>query len=263
MSEPAPSGSDVAAARGRKPRPLTAALASAAVVALLLLVGWGVRNARMNERLLTTDPSELTSHPELISYAIDVAKPAYAHHCASCHGAQMQGDQTKGAPSLKDSIWLYDAGGIGDLERTILHGIRSGDAKSRNITDMPALGRTMQLSPAEVDDVTAYVLAMTHSGQDMAAVARGSTIFQGKGSCYDCHSADAAGNPDYGAPALNDAEWLYGGSREAIEHSVTDGRHGVCPAWIDKLKPAVIRSLAVYIHQASSKPAAPEGPAHG
>ncbi len=257
---PAPGKSAAAPPRGRR---ITAALASAAIVALLLLIGFSIRGGHLSGELLTTDPDRVTQSPTLVSYAEGLARPAYAKNCASCHGAQMQGDQAKGAPNLKDAIWLYDAGGVGDLERTILYGIRSGNAKSRNITDMPALGRTMQLSPAEVDDVTTYVLSLTHPNQDMAAVARGSAIFQGKGSCYDCHSADAAGNPDYGAPALSDADWLYGGGGASIRHSVNEGRHGVCPAWIGKLKPAVIRSLAIYIHQVSSKPAAPEGPAHG
>ena len=249
---------------GRKNRPnrIVIGFAAAAIVGLVLLIGWGIHTSRMNARLLTTDPDQLTRHTDLVSYATGVARPVYARHCASCHGAQMQGDQSKGAPNLKDAIWLYGDGGVGDLERTILYGIRSGNAKSRNITDMPALGRTMQLSPAEIEDVTSFVLSLTQPGQDQAAVARGSAIFQNKGVCYDCHSADAGGNPDYGAPAFTDRDWLYGGSRQAIRQSINEGRHGHCPAWIGKLKPAVIRALAVYIHQVSHT-SAPQGPPHG
>ena len=34
-------------------------------------------------------------------------KDIYAQNCAMCHGANGEGDQTKGAPRLNDNIWLY------------------------------------------------------------------------------------------------------------------------------------------------------------
>ena len=220
----------------------------AAVVAVLAIgtaAAAALHQHRLYVRLLTTDPDDLESHPELVRYAHSLAAPAYRAHCAGCHGADMQGDQSRGAPSLKDAVWLYDQGAVGDVERTILYGIRSGHAKARNITDMPPLGRNLQLSRAEISDVTTYVLAMSRPQADAAAVQRGAQIFQGKGVCYDCHSGDAAGNPDYGAPNLTDRDWLYGGSRAAVYSSVLNGRHGLCPAWIGKLSPGVIRALAL------------------
>ena len=228
----------------------------AAVLLAALLIYGAVHAHLMANRLVATDPDQISNHPELVRYAESLAKPAYAAHCASCHGADMKGDPSKGAPNLSDSIWLYDFGAVGDVERTILYGVRSGNLKARNITDMPPIGRNMQLSPAEIADVTTFVLSLTHPQKDQAAVARGGQLFQTKGVCYDCHSSDAAGNPDYGAPAFTDADWLYGGDYDSIYKSIYSGRHGLCPAWIGKLKPAVIRALAVYLHQVSqaSKP---------
>jgi cytochrome c oxidase cbb3-type subunit 3 len=237
----------------------------AAVAAVL--IGLAVHDQTTARRLLVTDPSEVTHHPDLVRYATRLAEPAYARNCAGCHGRGLQGDQSKGAPSLKDGIWLYEDGSVGSIERTVLYGIRSGNAKSRNITDMPPLGRTMQLSAPEVGDVESYVLALSGHPGDPGAVQRGSVIFQTKGVCYDCHSGDATGNPDYGAPALNDREWLYGGDAKAVFDSIYSGRHGVCPAFIDKLKPKVIRALAVWLHQVSKgalpAPGDKGGPAHG
>ena len=228
---------------------------------------WTIHDHQMSTRLLVTDPTELPRHADLVRYAEHLAKPAYAKHCASCHGDQMQGEHAKGAPNLKDKIWLYEDGGVGSIERTLLYGIRSGNGKARNITDMPPLGRSQQLSADEVRDVETYVLALSGNPGDPAAVQRGSVIFQVKGVCYDCHSGDATGNPDYGAPALNDKEWLYGGDRKTVFESIYSGRHGVCPAWIDTLKPAVIRALAVYLHQVSRgdlpAPGDKRGAAHG
>ena len=244
-------------------RPRTAIAAAVAVLAVGWLIASAVHAHDMDVKLLRTDPDQLPSRPELVSYAESLARPAYKAHCASCHGADMKGDPKKGAANLTDDVWLYDFGGVADIERTILYGIRSGNAKGRNITDMPALGRNFQLTPAEIRDVETFVFSLTRPEADQAAVARGSAIFQVKGVCYDCHSADAAGNPDYGAPAFTDKDWLYGGDEKTVYESIYSGRHGLCPAWIGKLKPAVIRALAVYINHVSHKPQAPGGPAHG
>lgn len=241
-----------------------AALICALLLAAFGLAGWAVRDHIMTTRLLVTDPDDVPKHADLVAYAESIAKPAYAAHCASCHGADMKGDQSKGAPNLTDKVWLYDFGGVGDIERTILYGIRSGNAKARNITDMPALGRTMQLSPDEIRDAANFVISITRPREvDPASAARGALLFQGKGVCYDCHSSDAAGNPDYGAPAFTDTDWIYGGDFKTVYQSIYSGRHGLCPAFIDKLKPKVIRALAVYIHQVSHQPPAHGGQAHG
>jgi len=247
-------------------RPAIIGAAAAAVLALGAGAAAVVHQHQLSVRLLVTDPDQLESDPELVRYAEGLASPAYRAHCASCHGKDMQGDRSRGAPNLADAVWLYDQGAVGDVERTILYGVRSGHSKSRNITDMPPLGRNLQLSRAEVSDVTSYVLAFTRPQADAAAVQRGSLIFQGKGVCYDCHSGDAAGNPDYGAPNLADEDWLYGGSREAVYSSVLNGRHGLCPAWIDRLKPGVIRALALDLHlraEAARARKTPPGGTHG
>jgi cytochrome c oxidase cbb3-type subunit 3 len=235
--------------------------AGVGLLALVLIFG-AIREHQMGVRLLVTDPDQIPSQPDLVRYAEGLAKPAYAAHCAACHGADMKGDQTKGAPNLSDSIWLYDFGGVGDIERTVLYGIRSGNLKARNITDMPPIGRNMQLSPAEVHDVTTFVINITRPQADQAAVARGGKIFQTKGVCYDCHSSDAAGNPDYGSPAFTDTDWIYGGDFNSVYQSIYSGRHGLCPAWIGALKPKVIRALAVYLHQVSQASKAKGAPVH-
>lgn len=254
MSDPQPT---------RRRRSLWPWIGALAALLVVVLVVSAAREHSLATRLLVTDPDQISSHPELVRYAESLAKPAYAAHCASCHGADLKGDQKKGAPNLSDSVWLYDFGAVGDIERTILYGVRSGESKARNITDMPPVGRNMQLSPAEISDVTTFVINITRPQKDQAAVARGSKIFQTKGVCYDCHSSDAAGNPDYGAPAFTDADWLYGGDFASVYQSIYSGRHGLCPAWIDKLKPKVVRALAVYLHQVSQASKAHGTQAHG
>jgi cytochrome c oxidase cbb3-type subunit III len=216
------------------------------------------RGYLLAQQLVSANPDEIPLNPRLVSYANEVGRSAFKSNCASCHGADMKGSQGKGVPNLTDNIWLYDFGRVSDIERTVLYGIRSGLGKSHNVTDMPAIGRQKALTPAEVKDVIAYTLSLSRHPEDPAAIERGSKLFQDKGVCYDCHSRDAKGIPDYGAPSLIDSDWLYGGDERSIFKSVYDGRHGKCPAWIDTLSFPTIRAIAVYIHSMSQE--SPESP---
>lgn len=219
----------------------------------ILLTGYFVeKHVSAHERLLASFADSLPGDHELHAYALALARPAYADHCAGCHGAGFQGDSQHGVPDLRRGVWLYDFGRVSDIERTILYGIRSGHGRARNVTDMPAMGLTHRLTADEISDVANYVRSLSRAGEDPAAIARGAAIYQGKGECFDCHGADASGNIDWGAPPLTGATWLYGGSRAAIITSIHDGRHGMCPAWIGVLDAATIRALAVLLHDVNT-----------
>ena len=214
----------------------------------------------LEDRLVRRWPEELAHSPELMRFAVSLAQPVYAAHCASCHGANLRGNQAMGAPNLADSIWLYGDGGIGDIENTLLYGIRSGHPKGHNVTDMPAEGRTHQLSAPEIDDVVEFVLHLSRRPHDEAAAERGRKLFYDKGNCFDCHASDAMGNTDYGSPALLGPTWNYGGDRQTLRRTIYSGRHGLCPAWISQLTPPQIRALAVYLYIESHPQAAPARP---
>ncbi|MCP5151092.1 MAG: cytochrome-c oxidase, cbb3-type subunit III [Ectothiorhodospiraceae bacterium] len=51
--------------------------------------------------------------------------------------------------------------------------------------------------------------------------------------CTGCHGSDAGGVR--GFPNLRDGDWLWGGTPEAIETSISAGRNGMMPAWKDAL----------------------------
>ncbi|HSM19747.1 MAG TPA: cytochrome C oxidase Cbb3, partial [Hyphomicrobiales bacterium] len=51
-----------------------------------------------------------------------------------------------------------------------------------------------------------------------------------------------------GAPALNDAIWLYEDTVEAIAGQIRNPRHGVMPAWAGRLEDTTIKQLALYVH---------------
>jgi cytochrome c oxidase cbb3-type subunit 3 len=89
-------------------------------------------------------------------------------------------------------------------------------------------------------------------------------LFAGPGGCFDCHAPDGKGDPAIGAPNLTDGIALYGdGSRESLSMSITYGRHGVCPAWATRIRPAAIRELAVFVYSLSHPRGAAANPALG
>jgi cytochrome c oxidase cbb3-type subunit 3 len=236
---------------GGKINPRLAAVAAVALVALIGAGARAVQRAQLSHRLVATEADRVTADPTLVHFAHSIAVPAFAKHCAQCHGADMKGNQAIGAPNLTDKIWLYDQGGVADIERTILYGVRSGHAKSRNITDMPAVGRLGVLKPAEIRDVVDYVEALAHQPHDAAAAQRGEALFKDRGNCFDCHAPDGTGNPDYGSTDLTANVWTWGGDRETLFKSIRDGRHGRMDAFIGKLSYTQIRALAVEVYERS------------
>jgi len=65
--------------------------------------------------------------------------------------------------------------------------------------------------------------------------------------CAVCHGSDARGAP--GFPNLRDNDWLYGGSPEMIEESITNGRNStLMTAWEDPLGGAEgVDQVATYV----------------
>jgi cytochrome c oxidase cbb3-type subunit 3 len=243
--------------KGARRQGLTWGIAAAA--ALLCGLCYWLHLRSLEDSLVRQWPAELAHDARMMGFAASLARPVYARHCAPCHGANLHGDHETGAPDLTDTVWLYGDGSIGDIENTILYGVRSGHPKAHNVTDMPAEGRLHQLSAAEVDDVVEFVLALSRQPHAQDAAERGRKLFYDKGNCFDCHASDAMGNTDYGAPPLLGPNWNYGGDRPTLRKSIYSGRHGLCPAWISVLTPPQIRALAVYLYVESGK-TVPKGP---
>jgi cytochrome c oxidase cbb3-type subunit 3 len=225
----------------------------AAVLAATAAAGAWLYQRRIDDELLRTQPPLILSDANLLRKAVAKGRPLFLEHCAACHGSELQGDPRRGVPDLAGHAWLYGDDPI-DVERTILYGIRSGHPKARNITDMPAEVRTGQITPSDAHDVVEFVRKLAGAPHDEAMADRGRSIYYDKGNCYDCHANDARGVIDYGTPALIGPVWLYGGDRDTLFQSVLNGRHGICPAWINRLKPVQIRALAVYLVSAAAAP---------
>jgi cytochrome c oxidase cbb3-type subunit 3 len=219
-------------------------------LALLLFIAAGLaawtHRRHIDSELLRTEPAQILKDRALLSQAMRRGRPLYSRHCASCHGSALQGDAARGVPNLARNAWLYGNDPV-DVEHTILYGIRSGHPKSRNVTDMPALVRSGQITPDDARDAVEYLQSLAGQPHDEAAALRGRAIYYDKGNCYDCHANDAKGVTDYGTPALIGPVYLYGGDRESLYQSILNGRHGQSPAWINVLTPVQIRALALFL----------------
>jgi cytochrome c oxidase cbb3-type subunit 3 len=208
-------------------------------------MGW-TRQRHVADELLRMEPAQILNSPALLREVMRIGPPQYQRHCRSCHGSALRGDVANGVPRLTSDVRLYGNDPV-DVERTILYGIRSGHPKSRNLTDMPALVRTGQITADDARDAVEYLQSLARQPYEKAAALRGRAIYHGKGNCFDCHASDAKGVTDYGAPALTGPLWTYGGDRESLYQSIVNGRHGKCPAWVDVLTPLQIRALALYV----------------
>jgi cytochrome c oxidase cbb3-type subunit 3 len=236
------------------------------VVIVLLLCAAGalmLQNRAEGARLLRTPPDSISDDPALLRYAVTRGKPAFEQACARCHGLNLRGNSQWGFPDLVDDDWLYGTGRVSEIEHTILYGIRAGNSKGWNLASMPGFATPepykqypiTPLTPAQVDDVLQYVLSLRRSGDPGASV-RGDKIFHDAalGMCADCHGFDAKGDGAIGAPNLTDATWLRGnGEPGSIRDTIERGLAQSCPAWIDRLPAATIRSIAVYVASAAPK----------
>lgn len=68
--------------------------------------------------------------------------------------------------------------------------------------------------------------------------------------CAPCHGTGGSGNPGY--PILADDDWLYGGSIEKIQESITNGRRGMMPGFGAMLNEQQVDDLAKHLIAMSS-----------
>jgi cytochrome c oxidase cbb3-type subunit 3 len=200
--------------------------------------------AGLNNAIEKASLAEIKSKPELLNFALAGGKAAFANNCSPCHGRGAQG--FPGYPNLNDDKWLW-GGTLDQIQQTILYGVRSGNDKA-HVSQMPKFGEDKLLTPEQISDTTEYVLLLSKLPHDAAAAQRGDAVFHGDGGCTACHGEEGKGNQDVGAPGLTDNIWLYGGTKDAIKHQIETGHGGVMPAWVDRLDPATIKKLAIYVH---------------
>ncbi|MEO0463168.1 MAG: cytochrome-c oxidase, cbb3-type subunit III [Pseudomonadota bacterium] len=192
------------------------------------------------ERIAATDIVKLPADPELMQQAVAGGAAAFKVNCVQCHGAGAAGYEEYGYPNLNDDDWIW-GGELSELEFTLNHGIRWEGSDKTRANYMPAFGDVFEAG--QLDNLTDYVLSLRGKGTANAA---GAELYAQ--NCASCHQPAGEGDPSQGAPALNDAIWLYGDERAAVRQQIAQPRHGVMPGWQGRLDPVTIKMLAAYVH---------------
>ena len=230
--------------------------------------------AALSAQLAATPTDAVVNSPKLLHFALKRGHEVYETNCASCHGADMKGSAELHTPDMTDSFWLYGGADIetfkvapSDIEATVRYGIHDLDVpKTRNLADMPPFGEAGRaslsqkelnelaeeqrpvLSTDELEDLTNFILQVSHQPTDEAAAARGKALYFGKAGCWDCHTYDYNGDGSIGSANLTHPEtWLYGTSHDKVLETITMGRNGVSPAFIGKLSDPDIKAVALYV----------------
>jgi len=79
--------------------------------------------------------------------------------------------------------------------------------------------------------------------KNAAAMATAQRLFLNH--CAQCHASDGGGSR--GFPNLTDNDWLWGGTPEAIQTTITNGRVGVMPPWGPVLGEQGVKDVAAYV----------------
>lgn len=189
------------------------------------------RKAVYADKFDQADYAEILSDPALYKFAIAGGKSAFKDNCATCHGSGGAG--APGYPNLNDDDWIW-GGTTAAIESTIQFGIRS-DHDDTRIAQMPAFKG--MLSTTEVANIAKFVV----NGD-----AAGNELFQN--NCSSCHGTSGQGIQEMGGPNLKDPIWLYAGSIHDIKAQILAPKHGMMPAWTDRLPEQTIRQLTIYVH---------------
>lgn len=168
------------------------------------------------------------------SEALKVGQRLFLQNCAQCHASDARG--SRGFPNLADNDWLY-GGEPQMIKQSIMDGRNGIMAAWKDI-----------LGEQGVKEVASYTLKLSGRRVNSVEAQAGKERFV---MCAACHGADGKGNYAFGAPNLTDKIWLYGGSRKAVEATITDGRNGVMPAWAEILGEDKVHLISAYVYSLS------------
>jgi len=202
-------------------------------------------NSGLIARIGATDVGDIAKDQELLRFAISGGSSAYKVYCSQCHGSGAQGAKAQGYPNLNDDAWLW-GGSIDAIYTTIAHGVRYEQDEDTRLSEMPAFGRDEILTSDEIKALAEYVRSLSALEHDPAQAASAVTLFAD--NCAACHGEDGKGIAEMGAPNLSDAVWHYGQETAQLRAQIRNPKHGVMPAWQDRLGDVTVKKLAVYIH---------------
>ena len=192
---------------------------------------------------------DIAKDADMQAFVQSFGKGIFGDYCAACH--QTGGVGVIGSyPNLTDDAWLW-GGEAADIENTIKNG---------HIGNMPA--HKGVLSEAEITELGNYVLSLSNEPSDAALAKKGKVLFEGKGSCFACHTKEAIGMKALGSANLTDQIWTIADVKgqksaeaelAAVKSVISNGVKRQMPAWKSRLDETQIKVLVAYISSFSSK----------
>jgi len=186
---------------------------------------------------------EIRNDSELARFAYAGGKSAFAVNCSQCHGSGAAG--SAGYPNLNDDNWLW-GGSLTDIQTTISHGIRFEQDDDTRFSEMPAFGSDEILDRTQIGQVADYVLSLSKRQHDFENATAGAKTYAD--NCAACHGDTGQGDREQGAPQLSNVLWLYGNEKADIIAQISRPKHGVMPAWGERLDATTIKQLTIYVH---------------
>lgn len=190
------------------------------------------------EQLAAIDVTKLSENPDLMQQAVAGGAAAFKVNCVQCHGSGAAGSE--GFPNLNDDDWIW-GGDLEAIQFTVEHGVRWEGSRQTRFSLMP--GFEGMFSDAQVNALVGHVLSLSGNGTSSDTGAELYDI-----NCVACHQANGSGDRMQGAPALNDAIWLYGSDEADVRAQILNPKHGAMPGWKDRLDPVTIKMIAAYVH---------------
>ncbi len=150
-------------------------------------------------------------------------------------------------------LWMFHLSLVFSLVYLVLYPGLGTFRGVLNWTHQDAYAKEMQAADERYSPLFAQFAAtpIPELAGDTKAVKIGQRLFVNY--CSTCHGSDAGGGPGY--PNLHDSAWLYGGTPEAIEASILDGRKGVMPAWEAVLQETGVDEVTAYVMTLSGREA--------
>ena len=194
----------------------------------------------------TSSFEEIQANENMMKVVRTTGHQLFGDNCAACHGADGRGRANY--PDLADDDWLW-GGEVEKIAETMRLGINSRHQNTR-VAQMPAFGRDAMLDRTQVTNVATYVQSLSNPAvstpQNVAQVHAGREVFLT--TCAACHGEDGKGNREVGAPNLTDQYWVYGGDLQTLINTIHGGRQGHMPTWDERLTPAEIKILSLYVN---------------
>jgi cytochrome c oxidase cbb3-type subunit 3 len=199
--------------------------------------------AGMVAKIEQSSLEEIRTTDNLFRFSVAGGQSMFKVYCTQCHGSGAQG--APGYPNLNDDDWLW-GGNLESIYTSIKHGIRNDEDDDARTSEMPGFGADELLEGDVIKAIANQVLKMAGLEHNEQAALNGVEPFSE--NCADCHGEEGKGDTELGAPNLTDAIWFYGNKPDEIISQISAPRHGVMPAWGERLGEASVKQLAVYIH---------------